>query len=810
MAPENNCDTCKNERHATSAETASSFPPTNEIEQRLRDIADNLPDGMIYQIISDRGGSRRFTFLSGAVQHLHGCTAEEGMADPNRIYNTVIEEDLRRVIAEEETALANLSVFRTEVRIRTPSGKIRWSYFASKPRVLPDGMVCWDGLELDITERKNIEEALWRSHTLLENGVRERTHDLAARNEQLEREILNRRKAETALRALMDAIPESAFLMYPNGKVIQANEHTARRLGVSLERLLDGNIFELLEPEVAANRRQKIAELMATMKPVSFVDQRAGRDIENHMYPVYDPDGIVRSLAILGLDITEKIEAENRLREKTTELENYFTAALDLFSIASLDGCFRRLNKQWERTLGLSLEEMEGRNILDFVHPDDVEKTKEALSLLSAHLQVVNFINRFRCKDGSYRALEWRCLPSDNSIFAAARDVTEHIQTMNALNDSQRRLADIIDFLPDATLVINTAGKVVAWNRAIEALTGIPATDMLGKGNYEYSLPFYGERRPILADLVLTPQTEVEKKYAELERSGDYLFGESYTPQLPNGPAYLSATAAVLRDSRGVVTGAIECIRDNTARKMADERAKAADQAKKMFLANMSHELRTPLNSILGFAQLLNREIGIASNEQLREYTGDILAAGTHLLQLVSDLLDVSKIEAGKTVMECSWLDLDELLTNALTTVAERAKTNGVRLSQKHQPTLDGRKIYADGRMIRQVLYNLLDNAIKFTASGGEIELIVNENESDFEFVVSDTGIGVKQRDQRRIFEVFEQADTGYGRSFQGSGLGLALSKRLIELHGGRIWVESKGDASGSRFCFLIPKPRHG
>jgi len=156
-------------------------------------------------------------------------------------------------------------------------------------------------------------------------------------------------------------------------------------------------------------------------------------------------------------------------------------------------------------------------------------------------------------------------------VLFIARDITQRKLAEEAIRNSQHQLTDIIEFLPDATLVIDKQGNVIAWNRAMEIMTGCPAEEILGKGDYEYALPFYGERRPILIDLALHRRSDMDSKYTKIEEKGDILFGESYTPNLPGGEAYLSATASVLRNSRGEIIAAIECIRDTTDRKALEK-----------------------------------------------------------------------------------------------------------------------------------------------------------------------------------------------------------------------------------------------
>ena len=199
------------------------------------------------------------------------------------------------------------------------------------------------------------------------------------------------------------------------------------------------------------------------------------------------------------------------------------------------------------------------------------------------------------------------------SRFAQLASVAlDNARLYSAAQETQRRLTDIIDFLPDPTLVIDEASRVIAWNRAMEQMTGVAAQDVLGKGDYEYAIPFYGERRPILIDLVRLPPEEFAHKYAHIARQGSVLSGEMFVPHLRGTSGYLYATASALHDSKGNFAGAIETIRDLTERKQAEvelqrakEVAEAATQAKSAFLATMSHEIRTPMNAIIGMSGLL-------------------------------------------------------------------------------------------------------------------------------------------------------------------------------------------------------------
>jgi signal transduction histidine kinase len=229
-----------------------------------------------------------------------------------------------------------------------------------------------------------------------------------------------------------------------------------------------------------------------------------------------------------------------------------------------------------------------------------------------------------------------------------------------------------------------------------------------------------------------------------------------------------------------------------------------ASQHKSEFLANMSHELRTPLNAIIGFSEVLGDRMFGELNEKQEEYLKDIYASGTHLLSLINDILDLSKIEAGRMELELTDFDLPTAIDNALMLVRERATRRSIALHTNIDTQLG--QIQADERKIRQVVLNLLSNAIKFTPEGGRIEVLAAPRDGSVEVSVSDTGVGIAPEDQEAVFEEFRQVGTA-AKKVEGTGLGLTLCRKFIELHGGRIWVKSELGA-GSTFTFTIPVHR--
>ncbi len=239
-------------------------------------------------------------------------------------------------------------------------------------------------------------------------------------------------------------------------------------------------------------------------------------------------------------------------------------------------------------------------------------------------------------------------------------------------------------------------------------------------------------------------------------------------------------------------------------REIADKgrQLEAASRHKSEFLANMSHELRTPLNAITGFSEVLLERMFGEINPKQTEYLQDILSSGRHLLSLINDILDLSKIEAGRMELTLGTFHLPLALENAITLVKERATRHGIGLDISVDPRLG--EFVGDERKIKQVLLNLLSNAVKFTPEGGRIGVKAALADGGAEISVSDTGIGIAPKDQEAIFEEFRQVGSDEARKVEGTGLGLTLTKKFVEMHGGRIWVESDV-GKGSTFRFTLP-----
>jgi two-component system cell cycle sensor histidine kinase PleC len=234
--------------------------------------------------------------------------------------------------------------------------------------------------------------------------------------------------------------------------------------------------------------------------------------------------------------------------------------------------------------------------------------------------------------------------------------------------------------------------------------------------------------------------------------------------------------------------------------------AEHANATKTAFLANMSHELRTPLNAILGFSEIINTEaLGPNAKERYRDYAGDIMTSGRHLLSLINDLLDIAKIEAGKLEVAPQWNDASRLVRECLHLMETRAGERRIRLTWA--VAQDSTRIFADDRALRQILFNLVSNAIKFTPERGSVEVRVTRKGEDAVLTVEDTGCGIAKDQVERVFLPFEQIDNRYAATAGGTGLGLTLVKALSELHGGRCYLESE-EGQGTQVHVHFPLPK--
>jgi PAS domain S-box-containing protein len=327
-------------------------------------------------------------------------------------------------------------------------------------------------------------------------------------------------------------------------------------------------------------------------------------------------------------DITDRKRTEVELVESKALIEAVVeNVPLMIFLKEATDLRFVIFNRAGEELLGYDRSDLMGKNNLELFPPEQaahfMAKDREVLDGETGMLDIPEESIQTAKKGERFLHTRKVCIRGSDGVtkflLGISEDITDRKRYEESLRSSERRLSDIIEFFPDATLVIDKEGKVVAWNRAIETMTGVKAEDMLGKGDYEYALPFYGERRPILIDLALNPKPEKDKSYNHIQRMGDILFGEAYTPGLIGSKTHLSATASVLRNSEGEIVAAIECIRDDTGRRKAQEELRQAEERYRSIFENAQEGIfrSTPEGKIILANPAMAKMFGYASSEEL-------------------------------------------------------------------------------------------------------------------------------------------------------------------------------------------------
>lgn len=366
--------------------------------------------------------------------------------------------------------------------------------------------------------------------------------------------------------------------------------------------------------------------------------------------------------------------------------------------------------------------------------------------------------------------------------------------SVDALRQSEETARVLLDASMDAALLMRPDGRLLALNEVAAQKLGRSAQALVGSNFFEFLTYDMAEEFRARALEVAKSGASVRYVYADAGRYTD----NSLLPVF-DATGKVDRLAIFSRDITKQVLAELELHK-------ARQAAQSADTAKSKFLANMSHELRTPLNAIIGFSEILeDQTFGELNQKQLR-YAGHIHTSGQHLLMLINEILDLAKIEAGKMELHLSAINIRGLLENSLVMIKEKALRHRIQVDLSMPTELSDLQIQADEVKVKQIVFNLLSNAAKFTPDGGRIQISARLEAEEVVISVADTGVGLKTQDQERIFAPFEQADLSKGpRPEQGTGLGLSLAKNFVELHGGRIWVHSEGLGKGSVFTFTIP-----
>ena len=608
------------------------------------------------------------------------------------------------------------------------------------------------------------------------------------------------------LQAILNTVDPS-FAMDQYGIILEANKAFAALFGKEVQECINTYAFDLLPPELAASRKEKIDEAFRTGKIVTFEDERGGRFIRNTFTPIAFRNNVITALHISGQDVTEL-----KFAQQESQNQQMFSSALvdaipGGFYMLDTEGRFAQWNA-YERdvVVGKPDSEMPNTFAMDSIHPDDRSVVEQKLMRILNNGTEESEEARVLLHGGPeflWHQLSGKRIIINNQPFVigTAIDITDRKQAdIAALAQTEERFRTLFEEHSAVQLIIDhETARIIDANHAAADYYGWSIEELRQMYMFDINILSSEQARQVIEKHSLSGHGPLSFKHrradgsirdVEILRKMINIHGKDLAYIIVNDVTDRKQAEIALKQMMDALIA-------------AKEKAEENDRLKSAFLANISHEIRTPMNGILGFSELL-KEPQLSGEEQA-EYIDLMQRSGLRMLNLINDLIDISRIEAGETMVQIAETPINEVLQDIYSFFKPAAEAKGLRLTCTAGLPDRESIIVSDQAKLHQILTNLVQNALKFTRTGG-IDLAYTRNGTMLTFSVSDTGIGIPVDMQNRIFDRFLQVDNTLTRGYEGSGLGLSITKAYVGMLGGTIWVESKSEAeAGCTFIFTIP-----
>ncbi|WP_321506200.1 PAS domain S-box protein [uncultured Methanoregula sp.] len=564
---------------------------------------------------------------------------------------------------------------------------------------------------------------------------------------------------------LIEALSKPVMVLDPDGRVIDMNPAACSLFSTRYSSAI-GRPVEEISPDwpdlllLCRESKARKRELIRITEGATHYYIGSGE-------PLLTGHGEIEGHLIFLQDITDLKNTEAALRQKTEELDQYFSTSLDLFCIADTNGYFRRLNPQWEKALGYTTADLEGRRFLDFVHPDDLPATLAAIADLSSQKEVVNFTNRYRHRDGMYRWIEWRSFPKGVLIFAAARDITERKRMEEALRESEEKYRSIIEEMQDLFYRTDLAGKITMLSPSAAKIAGYDSIDQLIGQDVTTVYADPADRDRLL--LALREKGSVDAFPLNLKTRNGTI-------------RHVTTSSHFFHDAGGNIRGVEGVIHDITEQRKAEDALRMANRKLNLLSSITRHDIRNQLMALMAFL-----ELSVESVDNPAELA-DFLKKNQKIAETIARQITFTKEYEDLGVKAPSWQDIRVLIGKAVDGLPVKNVRVGVETK--------GLEIFADPLM-EKVFYNLIDNSLRYGGEGlTAIRITSHEEGTSQVLVFEDDGIGIAHRDKNVLF------DKGFGKN---TGLGLYLSREILSITG--ITIAENGEpGNGVQFEITVPK----
>ncbi len=607
-------------------------------------------------------------------------------------------------------------------------------------------------------------------------------------------------ESEEKYRTLAEQIPVGIYRTTEEGEFYYANPALAHILGFdSVDDLVTHNVNEFyLDPNERTETLNLIRNSKGYVQREQQLKRRDGKQIwvRDNGKATLQSNGNLLFFDGVVENITDQKEITEALKKSEANLRTVLKAIPDLIFRFNSEGKYIDFYSNPNEYLSILPETIIGESIYNFFPIEFSEQVIKSINtcLNTGTLQTIEYSTTF---NGEIHYYEARIVPAGkDEVLSLARDITSRIKAQEKINMLAQTIMNILECIS----ITDINDKIIYVNPALLETYGYEENEIIGMDISILRSP--------------SVQEDLSKEIYNCTLSGGWQ-GEIKNIRKDGQEFPISLSTAIVHDNNGQPVAFVGVANDITERKVAEqdlinakEKAEESDRLKTSFLANMSHEIRSPMNAILGFIRIIKDEEDLSENG--KQYIDLISGSGAQLISVIEDILDTSKIQANQLRLSVREFDLNALLTNLFNNFSSQAKSRSKTNTILLPPTLPNPSpflINSDDLRIRQIITNLLSNALKFTPKGiieFGYSMIIDDENPVIQFFVKDTGIGLAPDKLTLIFERFRQADDSYTRMYGGSGLGLAISKGLVELLGGKIWVESK-ESKGSTFFFSLP-----